>query len=299
MYKCNYCDYISNKKNNVTLHSGIKHRNLIPDFNEVNDIDNNKKCNNNKCKECNKKFSTKGNLKRHQETCKGNINPFQCQKCNKIFSTTSNKLRHSKICKEEIEDLSSVINNNIINNITNNTTNNITNNNTNNIINNTYIFQSDPNIHPLAYQNYTMHLLSKDVIIPNKDNLPLMVENFGRLIYKDDRNKNIKKGSSKTKFCLVKNEEGEWVNKLDKDIIPKATKDIAYNFRVIIDDNEIELLNSNKKLKSVVPKLTEFLGVLLDFNFDLEILNDVDKEDTKLFNDMKSRTICIILDSSK
>ena len=35
----------------------------------------------------------------------------------------------------------------------------------------------------------------------------------------------------------VKNEKGEWVNKLDKDIIPKATKDIAYNFRIIIDNN--------------------------------------------------------------
>jgi hypothetical protein len=144
-----------------------------------------------------------------------------------------------------------------------------------------------------------MRHLSNDVIMPNKNNLPLMVEDFGRLIYKDDRNKNIKKTNNKSKYCLVKKEDGEWVSKLDKDIMPKVTKDIAYNFRIVIDDNETELFNMNKKLKSVIPKLTEFLGVLVDCNIELEELNNIDKEDNKIFNDMKNRTICIILDSTK
>jgi hypothetical protein len=144
-----------------------------------------------------------------------------------------------------------------------------------------------------------MEELSSNVIIPNRRNLPLMVEDFGRLIYNDERNKNIKKKSNKTKYCLVKKENGDWVNKLDKDIIPKVTKDIAYNFRIVIDDNEMELFNINRCLKSIVPELTEFLGILIDFNFDLEELNDTDREDSKKFNDMKSRTICIIVDSSK
>ena len=57
--------------------------------------------------------------------------------------------------------------------------------------------------------------------------------------------------------------------------------------------------NDNRRLKSIIPELTEFLGILIDFNFDLEELNDTDREDSKKFNDMKSRTICIIVDSSK
>ena len=282
MYKCNYCDYISDKKNNVNLHSGIKHNNI-----ENNEVFEHK----DKCDKCDKIFSTKSNLKRHQKNCKGIINPAQCQKCNKVFSSVSSKCRHFKTCKAELKIHDTTPS--IINNITNITNNNITN------INNTYIFQSNPNIHPLAYQNYNMQTLSNDVIIPNKNNLPLMIEDFGRLIYNDLQNKNIKKTSNKSKFCLVKNEKGDWCNKLDKDIIPKATKDIAFNFRIIIDDNEIELCNIDKKNKCILPKLTEFLNLIIDYNHELDIFNDTDKEDNKIFSDMKDRTICIIIDSSK
>jgi hypothetical protein len=282
MYKCEHCEYTSNRKYYVTLHNNIKHNDSINDLY--------------KCNKCDKKLSSKQYLIKHQETCKGIINPSQCQKCNKVFSCTSSKCRHTKTCKaENKEDITP----SIINNITNNNTTNITNNNTNNIINNTYIFQSDPNVHPLAYQNYDMQQLSNTVIVPYKNNLQLMMETFGRLLYNDHHNKNIKKNSINTKYCLVKNENGEWCNKLDKDIIPKATKDIAFNFRITIDNNEIELCNIDKKNKTILPKLIEFLSIIIDYNFELEILNDTDKEDDKLFNDMKDRTICIILDSSK
>jgi hypothetical protein len=290
MYKCNYCEYISNNLNNVKLHSGIKHDDMKIDEDIKDTLDND-----NKCDKCDKVFSTKSNLTRHKIACKGIINPFECQKCYKVFSSVSSKCRHTKICKVILQDR----NPSIINNTTNN--NNITNNDnsiTNNIINNTYIFQSNPNIHPLAHQNYTMQTLSNDIITPNKNNLPLMMEDFGRLIYNDFQNKNIKKRSSKTKFCLVKNEKGEWCNKLDKDIIPKATKDIAYNFRIIIDNNEIELCNIDKKNNTIIPKLTEFLSIIIDYNHDLDILNEIDKDDDTIFSDMKDRTICIIIDSS-
>jgi hypothetical protein len=277
MYKCDQCDYTSDKIKNVKLHRNIKHSNE-----KTKDED--------KCIKCSKVFTTISNLRRHEKTCKGNINPLECQKCNKVFSCSSSKCRHNKTCKGNLSSGS------VINNITNND-NRITN--ITNITNNTYIFQSNPNVHPLAYKNYSMEELSSNIIIPNRRNLPLMVEDFGRLIYNDERNKNIKKKGSKTKYCLVKKENGEWVNKLDKDIIPKVTKDIAYNFRIVIDDNETELFNINRSLKNIVPELTEFLGILIDFNFDLEELNDTDREDSKKFNDMKSRTICIIIDSSK
>ena len=54
MYNCNYCDYTSNKMNNVSLHTDIKHRdeslkNPIKD--EENDYY--------KCDKCNKILTTK------------------------------------------------------------------------------------------------------------------------------------------------------------------------------------------------------------------------------------------------
>lgn len=293
MYKCNFCDYTSNKLNNVNLHSNIKHRDLSLNHDIEDDEKETYKCN-----KCDKKLTTKFNLQRHQTKCKGIINPAQCQKCNKIFSTASSKCRHTKTCKAEVKKEDNLIST-IINN--NNTTNNITNNtnNTINNINNTYIFQSNPNVHPLAYQNYTMEELSNKVIRPNRFNLEAMMEHFGRLIYNDVKNKNIKKTSNKNKYCLVKNENGEWCNKLDKDIIPKATKDIAYNFRIIIDNNEVELCNLDRKNRNIIPKITEFLSIIIDYNNELEILNDTDREDNRVLNDMKDRTICIIIDSSR
>jgi hypothetical protein len=90
-----------------------------------------------------------------------------------------------------------------------------------------------------------------------------------------------------------------YCNKLDKDIIPKATKDIAYNFRIIIDNNEVELCNLDRKNRNIIPKITEFLSIIIDYNNELEILNDTDRDDNRVFNDMKDRTICIIIDSSR
>jgi hypothetical protein len=287
MYKCDFCNYTSDRKHNITLHNNIKHKeNIIPI------IDNNK----NKCVKCNKDFSTKQYLKKHQFNCYGIINKLECQKCNKVFSSSSNKIRHTKTCKEIIKDskievppLSYVTNNNITNN-------NIINNN---IINNTFIYNNDPNIHPLAYQNYTIKYLSNDVIYPNKNNLPLMIENFGRLIFKDNNNKYVKKTNCNSDKCFIKDINGDFISKLDKDIIPKVTKDIAYNFRVIIDDNEEEIFNINKNFKKIIPNLTDFLNVLVDYNLDLEILNEIDKEDLRLFNNCMKRITCSILDSSK
>ena len=100
VYNCDYCDYISNKKAKVILHTDIKHYNMTKDNEKIDDniIDD---LGLYKCDKCNKSFSTKGNLIRHQKSCKGIVNPFQCQKCNKVFSTTSNKCRHYKTCKNK------------------------------------------------------------------------------------------------------------------------------------------------------------------------------------------------------
>jgi len=41
------------------------------------------------------------------------------------------------------------------------------------------------------------------------------------------------------------------------------------------------------------------VNVLVDYNLDLEILNEIDKEDLRLFNNYMKRITCSILDSSK
>jgi hypothetical protein len=99
VYNCDYCDYTSNKKANVILHTDIKHRYMKEDEDDIkkNEDDNDLY----KCDKCDKAFSTKFNLTRHKTTCKGIVNPFQCQKCNKVFSTTSNKCRHARNCKNK------------------------------------------------------------------------------------------------------------------------------------------------------------------------------------------------------
>jgi len=81
-----------------------------------------------KCSKCDKVLSRKDSLLRHEKTCDG-YNKRQCKICLKIFATAHGKWNHTQYvkCSPLISQPSSSFSN---------TTNNITNNNTNNINNN-------------------------------------------------------------------------------------------------------------------------------------------------------------------
>lgn len=51
------------------------------------------------CPKCNKRFTRKDSMRRHEKTCKGPINPRQCQICLKTFTTTQGRCQHNRYVK--------------------------------------------------------------------------------------------------------------------------------------------------------------------------------------------------------
>ena len=105
LYKCNHCEYTSNKKYNLYRHMVAKHINSNVDIsNSINtnvNIDDTNPNNGNKCTKCNKILSSKSYLNKHLLKCKGVSNPLQCHICNRIFSHRASKSYHIKKCKEK------------------------------------------------------------------------------------------------------------------------------------------------------------------------------------------------------
>ena len=158
-YKCNYCNYKTNKYYNLKRHQNNKHKMEILTNNENENIEkkvnpNEKKVNPNEkkvnlkqnmCKKCNKIYKTKKSLIEHEKKCKG-LDELTCPRCMISFTTKQAKSRH--IIKNNCESRSIIharkanlqnidIQNIETQNITNNnTTNNITNNITQNITQN-------------------------------------------------------------------------------------------------------------------------------------------------------------------
>jgi len=102
-FKCNYCNYVSYRKYNITRHYNFKHNNLnneIENDNEINnkvkkDVDNENINNLFICDKCNKSYKTKKYYDNHIEKCKG-INILTCPKCMKSFSSRFSKSKHIK-----------------------------------------------------------------------------------------------------------------------------------------------------------------------------------------------------------
>ena len=150
IFLCEYCDYKSNRRYNLTQHVVIKHidsgnfgnASNAPFCNPSYAKDNpsyakdNPHCLRvNQCDKCEKILANKQNFNKHIKTCKGKINPLQCQICDEIFTLAPAKYRHQKKCiakdterkKEEMNIHTLIENQNIENNITNNVNNNINN----------------------------------------------------------------------------------------------------------------------------------------------------------------------------
>jgi hypothetical protein len=157
IYICEHCEYNTTRKDAFTRHKNRKNfcgRSYTAGENKNNDettkilnyngeyntkIQNynaknfNYNDNNQEkyyCESCEKYFTSKITMTRHEKICKG-VNKNTCPKCFKVFSSNYGKNNHVKYvnCKELEQNVSK----NTINNITNNNISNSTINSNNNI----------------------------------------------------------------------------------------------------------------------------------------------------------------------
>jgi hypothetical protein len=114
MFKCKYCNYISERKFNLTRHISSKH---CEEFEKIENLTNQEKVNPNQekvnpnqekvnpfqekvnlCKTCNKIYKTKQYLRIHELKCK-KVDSLTCSKCMISFTTKQAKSRHIKADK--------------------------------------------------------------------------------------------------------------------------------------------------------------------------------------------------------
>ena len=177
LYKCNNCNYSTNRKSNFLSHinrrSPCVKENLDDASLEFSDSTLSKDGKIFKCDKCNKEFSTKWNLKRHLGSCNNIDNgTLKCEICQIEFTSVRSKNKHKRTVACIPIHLQNNINNNV-NNITNHNTttnNNNNHNNTLNITNNN--IQNNIVVNAFGKENYDYlldenHRLKK--IIENKD----------------------------------------------------------------------------------------------------------------------------------
>ena len=127
LFKCEECEYVTNKKYNLIRHRNAKHNiikepkkekeeNVMSKEENVMSKEENvmSKEENYYCKKCNKKYKTKKYLFNHEEKCNG-LNILTCPKCMFTFTTRSSKSAHIKKnkCKEPIGNVSGNVNGNV------------------------------------------------------------------------------------------------------------------------------------------------------------------------------------------
>ena len=251
-YKCQFCDYESNKKYNLTRHMDIKHmqQKVSPVQQKVSheDIHNilSFTCNN-----CNKSYKKQWILNRHIKKCTGIKDPLLCNFCNTIFTCKSSKSKHLKICKEKSTALivrppdentvalsgQQITNNNNIN--SNNTiiTNNIGTVNYNIVI---YNDKKTPFKKDHISQQKLRHILynNTDETVFSKYNSEIMERPENNCIRKSDKRSN---------YSQIHVGENKWKNIPDKKIYPEIISQIAEDMQDVVND-EFENLKSKEKL---------------------------------------------------
>ena len=150
MFKCETCEYGSNKKFNMQKHitnvhkreatEGEMKRVEITNQEEQKTIKEEQKTTQNKknnstqnfvCEKCKKFFKSKKGYKKHIPICKGVCNKLECHHCHKVLSSQQSKSKHMKYCKvKKIEERTRTLNQTEYHN-----TNNINNVNNQQIIN--------------------------------------------------------------------------------------------------------------------------------------------------------------------
>lgn len=284
--KCEFCNYKTNKKFNLDRHISIKH----PDDNDDTESDTEVYESKFKCDKCHKFLSSRQYLNIHKEKCDGISNPNECCICHNIFNNRFSKSRHLKKCKLESENNingdNSIINNGDNNNInSNNTTNNTTNNN---II----IFQERPDKYTEFIKDHITNVMITDIIKKSNNDFGLLIENFHRLLYSNEKNRCVIKTNIKSPFCYVHVGDNEWQTKPDITIMPKMSRDLCHNLKTSINNND----NIKIKLSKII-EILEYLESMIfdtqntDFCRDNIMINAI-----KLFKVLIKRVLSVIND---
>jgi uncharacterized C2H2 Zn-finger protein len=279
-YKCNHCDYITNRTNNLKRHQNTVHKLLNEKLlnekmlNETEKMlnENEKMLNENEkmlndnyiCKKCNKSYKTKKSFINHDEKCNG-LSILTCPKCMITFSSRFCKSSHMKrnnctaksiIHYNKENNNNIVINNNIINN-------NIVNNN--NIVINNYGSERKDYI---TFEDI-MNILLKggNSIVPRYIELKHFNDNF-------PENKNIK--YEKNNKCLIR-EKGEWkytnIEQLSNKLIKKNSYELSeyYNNK----KNNIEERIKDINLIEFIYSRLNYLDLSINKNIYKDIKNEI------------------------
>ena len=278
IYKCVNCDYESKWRSNVTRHMIRKHDApkvtvsapkvtvLAPKVTDLENIQNNDtiiECN--QCEKCNKVFSRKNILIKHQEKCQGILNPLQCEHCMKIFAYKSNKSQHKKICKikekqnnemvifgtneinnievveptqltqssipssstplTQVQNAESIINNNTINNTTNN------------VVNQIIVFD------PVNMELLNDHISKQDIrkMVNNADFVKVLTD-YSQALLGRTENQCVRKTNLRSSSSAIHIGNDKWEYHSDKQILPKLLANIATNFSTMTQDHKIKIL---------------------------------------------------------
>jgi hypothetical protein len=288
MFNCSCCEYISNKKYNLTRHMVSKHKNENCSNSTNNCSNSTNNCSNstnncsnsiidcsnstinNKCSKCNKILSSKRNLEKHLLVCKGVVNPLECYLCHKILANSGSKSRHLKRCKELLinepsTELALTNNNTIINNNTviNNNINNGVINNTSNITNIIIFDPLKPYGTTLKTDHINLEFISKLLKIKEKDALTL----YTKKILDNPENRCIKKTNLRSIYSQIHIGDNKWDCCYDNDIYPKFISEISNCLG--------DLLLSKNLNRKVINKLIEFIDYMAEDGY----CNDDDKCD--------------------
>jgi hypothetical protein len=255
LFSCKFCDYKSTRAYNVLRHTGLKHANRDVVFGGDNVVfggDNVVFGGNdvvfggtpdatasvphqNQCEACKKPFLTQWNLDRHKLVCKGaKITPFACEICEAMFTLRSSKSRHMKTCKAKSV---TTINNTTHNTTTNTNCHNNSHNTTHNQIN---LIVFDPNDMRLLNDHIDIDELKK-IMLDNPDDQRDVMRRFGRAILRRPENRCVQKKTLRHAHSKVHVGDDKWEARLDTDVYPKLTSNIA--------DNLTELMHSRDGAK--------------------------------------------------
>jgi len=303
-FKCSQCDYASKFSYNVRRHILLKHNKNDQNFDENNQKNNpNNQKNNpsnqknnpktqnkeirkilheNQCSICDKILSNKQNLKRHIISCKGKINKLECIHCKEIFTIPQSKYRHQKFCKEKEKDK---INNQVpsselviqnINNITTINNNQIYNNNPQTINNNITI-----QIRNFGDENKE-YITNAFLLDCYKNGYYGLIEMIEKIYFNKEHpeNHNVRIGSFKNKYFEIHNDNNwipQGINETLNRMINTAATDIILNvdeedkFKEF--DKVIEIQNPDSKKEKF---LKETINSKLIARKKLNIKNEID-----------------------